>query len=457
MAVLPPQPKAPLLAGDELSPEWLQYFHSLADISFGWRHASDFTKIDGGDIYANSIVVGGLQSGVTDLMFDSATASDNIQAWPHASDVTKIDGGDVYVGSEILVGTTTTGGKISIGDATFGNKGIQIHWDGATQKPKLYAGDGVNDYVQYDGDNVIISLSKAGEALTVKSGADIVLEDGGDLILEAGASDSAEIEFKTTGGTSLAKLGCEGNNTRITWESSSDQSYQLYIGTNRAGGDARFNTVHVQAYNTAHYQANYSGTRYSQILCDADATDASGSWVTLYDADTFVRLDMDADASPTADLKAQYDADDYARLYLYGWTASYAQLEVSDGSFVSYARQTGEYLELQHAHTLSGGVDSGQVRIWTYGGTMATNETMNLPAGHGYFMCTGLFSDGDKIQGIGYIENDRTVGITHSNANFGGSGNGNLELYDTGSVVVLKNERDVDTVTELSFWWFMTT
>jgi hypothetical protein len=96
-----------------------------------WRHASDVTMIDGGDIYANSITLTKVASEVTDRMFDSSAASDNIQGWPHASDVTKIDGGDIYTGSvtaaKITVATlsalsadmgTLTAGTIKMGTGT---------------------------------------------------------------------------------------------------------------------------------------------------------------------------------------------------------------------------------------------------------------------------------------------------------------------------------------------------
>lgn len=132
-----------------------------AAIATGWAHVSDTTKIDGGDIYADSIslttavtgvlpvanseakctdvnadqtsanqsatvaaltghdlddlpdgssygrmaitsitggkvIVAGLDSGVTGRMFLDSTTKNNIEAWRHASDVTLIDGGDIY-------------------------------------------------------------------------------------------------------------------------------------------------------------------------------------------------------------------------------------------------------------------------------------------------------------------------------------------------------------------------
>jgi len=73
-----------------------------------WASDTDATYIDGGRIYANSIVLAGLASGVTDRMFDSANTSDNIQAWAHTSDVTMIDGGDIYANSIVLAKLAST-------------------------------------------------------------------------------------------------------------------------------------------------------------------------------------------------------------------------------------------------------------------------------------------------------------------------------------------------------------
>lgn len=73
-----------------------------------WRHSSDVTLIDGGDIYTNSVTVAKFASEATDRMFDASATSDNIQGWVHASDVTKIDGGDIYTGSVTASKITTT-------------------------------------------------------------------------------------------------------------------------------------------------------------------------------------------------------------------------------------------------------------------------------------------------------------------------------------------------------------
>ena len=118
------------------------YLKRVDEKAWSFTHASDRTKIDGGNIYASSItlaaaandfsltaisgdlddigngttygkialtgitggkiIVAGLDSGVTARMFLDGTTKTNIEAWRHASDVTLIDGGDIYASSITL-------------------------------------------------------------------------------------------------------------------------------------------------------------------------------------------------------------------------------------------------------------------------------------------------------------------------------------------------------------------
>jgi hypothetical protein len=74
-----------------------------------WRKGGDLTKIDGGYISTGTVLAGAIAAGTIlisklatetlDRMLDSAALSDAIQGWPHASDITKIDGGDIYTGT----------------------------------------------------------------------------------------------------------------------------------------------------------------------------------------------------------------------------------------------------------------------------------------------------------------------------------------------------------------------
>jgi len=68
---------------------------SLDNIADG----SNYGKVALTSISAGKIIVAGLDSGVTARMFLDGTTKTNIEAWRHASDVTLIDGGDIYTKS----------------------------------------------------------------------------------------------------------------------------------------------------------------------------------------------------------------------------------------------------------------------------------------------------------------------------------------------------------------------
>jgi len=73
---------------------------------------SEYGRVKLTGISAGLIIVAGLDAEVTDRMFTDPTAKSNIEAWRHASDTTLIDGGDIYTGSitanAIAAGTITT-------------------------------------------------------------------------------------------------------------------------------------------------------------------------------------------------------------------------------------------------------------------------------------------------------------------------------------------------------------
>ncbi len=99
-------------------------------------------------ISAGKIIVAGLDSGVTARMFADSTTKTNIEAWRHSTDVTMIDGGDIYTGSitadkmnvtslsaiSANLGTITAGLAKSSDDklqVDFNNKWIKV-WDAAS-------------------------------------------------------------------------------------------------------------------------------------------------------------------------------------------------------------------------------------------------------------------------------------------------------------------------------------
>ena len=57
------------------------------------------SNITTNQIQANTLVVGNMASSVSDRFFTDSTRKANIEAWRHATDATLIDGGDIYTGS----------------------------------------------------------------------------------------------------------------------------------------------------------------------------------------------------------------------------------------------------------------------------------------------------------------------------------------------------------------------
>nr|MBC8360948.1 hypothetical protein [Candidatus Desulfatibia profunda] len=88
-------------------------------------------------ISAGKIVVAGLDAGVTGRIFADSTTKTNIEAWRHASDVTTIDGGDIYTGSVTAAKITVTSlsalnanlGTITAGLAKSSDDKLQVDFD----------------------------------------------------------------------------------------------------------------------------------------------------------------------------------------------------------------------------------------------------------------------------------------------------------------------------------------
>jgi len=157
----------------------------------GWKHGSDVTKIDGGDVYtntitatqiaastitttelaANTIVVGDVASSVYDRFFTDSTTRTNTEAWKHASDATKIDGGDVYtntitatqIAASTITATEISGTQLDVVAANTGTLDVDEYITlGADSNIKI---DGANKYIIInDGtdDRVLIGYDSGG-------------------------------------------------------------------------------------------------------------------------------------------------------------------------------------------------------------------------------------------------------------------------------------------------------
>lgn len=178
-----------------------------------WIHASDATLIDGGDIYANTIVLAGLASETTDRMFDASTTSDNIQAWVHATDVTKIDGGDIYTNTIVVAGLAST-----VTDRMFldGTTKTNIEaWRHATDVTLIDGGDIYTNTIVVAGlasavtDRMWTDSTTKTNIEAWKHATDVTLIDGGDIY--AGsitlASSAGDFDMDTiTDGSTYKKL-----------------------------------------------------------------------------------------------------------------------------------------------------------------------------------------------------------------------------------------------------------
>jgi len=173
----------------------------LDDIANGTSYA----KVALTSISAGKIIVAGLDSGVTAKMFTDGTTKTNIEAWKHATDVTKIDGGDIYTDSvtvrKIVLdssGYLYTAGKTSYTDSTAGI------WMGYSSGYKLNIGTGSataksGNCLLWDGSGLTVRGSiKVGGG----SNEDITFEDSGIRMydfLNGYSSNYDGLTFKTTG------------------------------------------------------------------------------------------------------------------------------------------------------------------------------------------------------------------------------------------------------------------
>jgi hypothetical protein len=179
----------------------------------------------------------------------------------HSSDYTKIDGGDIYAGSSIGIGSSS--GMLYIGaSSTWESKGIQAQYNSGS--PRIYCGDAnaTSNYFSYDNTNgVRISTDKA-DAIIIKNGGDIKLESGGDLkLISATSGASSRIEF--TGNSRTYYFGIDYDNDYLNLYSDTDNTGSIYIGTNESGAKKRPGTLFLEAGTQTSIQAatgNDAGT-----------------------------------------------------------------------------------------------------------------------------------------------------------------------------------------------------
>lgn len=217
----------------------------------------------------------------------------------------QFDGTDVTIGPQVSFG---------INSATWQNDGIQLQYNAGN--PRFYCGDGSNNYFQFDGTSVSISSSST-SALVIKSGGDVTLESGGDLILESAAGGNAAfIEF--TGNSRTFYMGTDYTNERLHLYTDTDGQGGFNIGQNFSSVDKRFSTVGfyaADAFSVSVFQSADQG--FFQVL-DTSAV------LTLTDTTRTVGLSLSPSTTHLyAQLKAAGGDSD---IWLYNGASNYISM-----------------------------------------------------------------------------------------------------------------------------------
>ncbi len=173
-------------------------------------------------INAGQIKIAGVDSTITSLLFSDTSRKAAVESWRHTSDTTLIDGGDIYAGSSITVGNATKSGTITIrgtegeGDSVlrsdnagnitdFGlaNPGFILGMDDSDSNKYKFEIGSTTEHFKWDGTSIIILctggvLGSATNYFNITTGAQQT-HDGGALYgYSVGAAYGV---FSGTGGT----------------------------------------------------------------------------------------------------------------------------------------------------------------------------------------------------------------------------------------------------------------
>ena len=160
-----------------------------------------------GTIKASGGTIGGFDIG-TDLESQSGTLNLKGSTGQITGSAVLFDGGKIggftidadEIKSGTNIGLDSTNKKLTINDTTFGNEGIQLEYNGGT--PRLYVGDGSNEFFKYDGTNIDIrtqKLNASGSSIILKS-SDFYLGDSSNFVSGSGGN----LSIFSTGDTTLS-------------------------------------------------------------------------------------------------------------------------------------------------------------------------------------------------------------------------------------------------------------
>ncbi len=178
-------------------------FISLDNISDGML----YSKILHTGILKGKLVVAGLDSAVTARMFTDSNYKTNIEAWRHASDVTLIDGGDIYTGSITALGIVTAGsficstsGYIRGGQTAYDTGiGFWLGYDSAAYKFSI--GNSAGNKLTWDGSALSITGAITGSTITGGIITGAIMKVGGDSghnVLLQNSLNSIRFRYNTT-------------------------------------------------------------------------------------------------------------------------------------------------------------------------------------------------------------------------------------------------------------------
>lgn len=180
-------------------------------------------------------------------------------SWTASGDRTKIDGGNIYASS-----------SVSIGNTTYGADGIQLQYNGGN--PRFYAGDGSNNYIEFNGSYLKVSTDTT-DGLVVKGGGNLLIDSGGDLILNSVRTANSRIYFKGPSGLYgaiitldyLADLG--SSVPYVSWNPENNSDGVLNIGD--IGASKAWEEIYIETDELVRLRAYYDGDNSSafKVFC----------------------------------------------------------------------------------------------------------------------------------------------------------------------------------------------
>lgn len=204
----------------------------------------------------------------------------------------------------------------AVGSAVFGQAGCQIFHNAGT--PKMYVGDGANNYFKFDGVNVELSTSKA-NALVIKNNADILIESGGDILMDASGSLRLRTTYNSVSYDVLIYGSAIGTH-QITFDPQTGGVIPLNIGNSAS----RFSAITLAAKNSLGVNIN-DGTNsniYQFLPTEfrpsahktADLGGSGDAWDDAYADDfnnvaDFLHLDTIDDLAVLKDIKGSGQVD----------------------------------------------------------------------------------------------------------------------------------------------------